>query len=131
MNANAPYYSPCCDVEYLSRQNVVFVTWKQFCAGDAYRNPLRRALEILQNNPHCQYVADTRSGFENEAADTQWLFDFFLPTAAATDCHSIFFIIDQTNSLKEELEGQSAELRKLFRVHFCYSLQDVERILSE
>jgi len=29
----------------------------------------------MKNHNDCQYVADTRDGFENEQADTQWLFD--------------------------------------------------------
>jgi len=122
------YHSQFCDVEYLPELNVVFVTWKQFCSGDDYRAPLLRALDILRAREGCQYVADTRSGFENEAADTRWLFDVFLPQAALTSCRMIVFIIDHAHSLKEELEGQSAELRRFFDVKYCASLEEAAEL---
>ena len=124
------YRSEFCDVNYNGELNIVFVTWKKFCRQDDYRKPLLYALDIMRANDGCQYVADTRTGFENEAADTQWLFDVFLPETANTSCKMIFFIIDKDNSLKEELEGQSAELRKLFEVHYCFGLDEVKSLLE-
>ena len=124
------YSSKFCDVVYDDERNLVLVTWKEMCRDDEYRNPLLYALEIMQKHPGCSYCADTRSGFENEEADTQWLFDVFLPQAAETSCKKTFFIIDRDHSLKEELEGQAVELRKLFDVYYCFGLEDVQRILG-
>ena len=124
------YKSEYSDVTYLEDLNVVFVKWKKFCRQDDYRNPLLYALEIMQKHCGCHYVADTRDGFENEQADTQWLFDVFLPQTALTTCKAFFFIIDNDNSLKEELEGQSVELKKKFDVHYCFGLDEVEAILA-
>ena len=85
----------------------------------------------MKKHDNCHYVADTRDGFENEEADTKWVFDVFLKrTANETSCKAIFFIIDNDNSLKEELEGQSSELSKYFNVHYCFGLDDVKRILE-
>ena len=64
-------------------------------------------------------------------SDTQWVFDVFLPQAAETSCQKIFFIIDDNNTLKEELEGQSAELGKPFDVHYCFGLDDIKQILTK
>jgi len=119
------YRSKFCDVEYLPDLNVVFVTWKEFCSGEDYRKPLLHAVEIMRANEGCQYVADTRSGFENEAADTRWLFEVFLPEAAKTSCKMIIFIIDQDHSLKQELEGQSVKLQRFFDVEYCFSLEEL------
>ena len=124
------YRSEFSDVTYLEDLNVVFVRWKKFCRQDDYRNPLLFALDIMRNHNGCCYVADTRDGFENEQEDTQWLFDVFLPQTALTSCKAFFFIIDNDNTLKEELEGQSVELRKKFDVHYCFSLAEVETILK-
>lgn len=124
------YRSESCDVDYLEDLNVALVKWKRFCRRADYRNPLLHALDIMRRHDGCQYVADTRGGFENEDADTQWLFDEFLPQAAATTCKAIFFIIAHDNRLKEELEGQSVELEKLFAVHYCFGLEEVREILS-
>jgi len=118
-------------VTYLEDLNVVFVKWKKFCRQDDYRKPLLYAIEIMRNHANCHYVADTRNGFENEEADTQWVFDVFLPQTAQTRCKAIFFIIDNDNLLKDELEGQSAELRTQFDVHYCFGLEDVRRIIEE
>jgi len=125
------YSSEFCDVNYLEDLNVVFVKWKKFCRQDDYRNPLLYAIDIMRNHDNCHYVADTRDGFENEEADTQWVFDVFLTQTSLTSCKAIFFIIDNDNSLKEELEGQSAELRKQFDVHYCFSLEEVSTLLDQ
>lgn len=42
----------------------------------------------------------------------------------------IFFIIDKDNRLKEELECQSVELEKLFKVYYCFGLDEVKSLLS-
>ena len=125
------YQSEFCDVSYLDDLNVVFVKWKKFCNQDDYRNPLLWALDIMRNHTGCHYVADTRDGFENEQDDTQWLFDVFLPQTAQTTCKVFFFIIDSDNNLKEELEGQSFELRKKFDVHYCFGLDGVKSVLKQ
>jgi len=124
------YRSEYCDVEYLEDLNVVFVKWKKFCRQDNYRNPLLYAIDIMRTHSGCNYVADTRDGFENEQADTQWVFDVFLPQTASTTCKAVFFIIDNVNNLKEELEGQSIELRKMFDVHYCFGLAEVKTVLN-
>jgi hypothetical protein len=123
--------SAYCDVDYLTDMNVVLVKWKKFCRQDEYRAPLRMALEIMQQHPGCQYIADTRDGFENDPLDTEWLLDTFLPQAAKTSCRMVFFIIASDNRLKDELEGQSIELGKLFAVHYCFDLDEVREILSQ
>ena len=123
------YQSEFCDVTYLDDLNVVFVKWKKFCCQDDYRNPLLYAIDIMRNHDGCNYVADTRDGFENEQDDTQWVFDVFLPQTALASCKAIFFIIDNDNKLKEELEGQSVELRKKFDVYYCFGLNEVESIM--
>ena len=125
------YKSEFSDVSYLEDLNVVLVKWKKFCRQDDYRNPLLYALDIMKNHNNCHYVADTRDGFENDQADTQWLFDVFFPQTALTTCKAIFFIIDDDNKLKEELEGQSAELKKKFDVYYCFGLDEIESILKQ
>jgi len=124
------FQSEFSDVTYLEDLNVVFVKWKKFCRENDYRNPLLYALDIMKTHTGCHYVADTRDGFENEEADTQWVFDVFIPQTALTTCKAIFFIIDNDNRLKEELEGQSAQLKKQFNVHYCFGLDEVKHILE-
>ena len=125
------YKSEFSEVTYLKDLNVVFVKWKKFCNQDNYRKPLLYALDIMRNHTDCHYVADTRDGFENEPADTQWVFNYFLPQAALTTCKAIFFIINNDNKLKEELEGQAVELRKHFNVHYCFEFDNIKSILDK
>lgn len=124
------FQSEFCEVNYNNELNIVFVKWKKFCRQDDYRNPLLCALDIMKNHNGCNYVADTRDGFENEQDDTQWLFDVFLSQAALTSCKKIVFIINEDNNLKEELERQSTELKKLFDVHYCFGMDEVKEILK-
>ncbi len=123
------FQSEFCDVTYLPNINVVYVTWKKFCRGKDYQEPLLYAIEIMKSHENCHYVADTRNGFENEEADTLWVFNEFIPRAASTGCKYIFFIIRPDNNLKEELEGQSVELKKIFQVVACFNLEEVKEIL--
>jgi len=123
------YKSDFCDVDYNEELNIVFVKWKKFCNQDNYRKPLLVALDIMKNNNNCNYVADTIEGFENEKADTEWLFNEYLPKVKLTSCKKIFFIINKDNRLKEELEGQAVELKKLFDVIYCFGLDEVRTIL--
>ena len=124
------YQSEFSEVSYLEDLNVAFVKWKKFCRQNDYRNPLLYALDIMKNNNNCQYAADTRNGFENEPADIQWVSDVFLKQAALTTCKAIFFIIDNDNKLKEELEKHSDVLSKQFDVYYCFGLEDVKNIID-
>ena len=125
------YQSEFCEVSYNEELNLAFVIWKKFCRGNDYTDPLCYALALMKDHSGCNYCADTRNGFENEEADTQWVFDVFLPQAAETSCKKIFFITDDNNTLKEELEGQSTELGKQFDVHYCFGLECVKKILTK
>ena len=118
------YSSRYCDVKYEKDYNVVFVTWKEFCSMDDYRKPLKYALEIIKEHK-CDYVADTRNGFENIDEDTAWVADYFMPKAALLGCECIYFIIDEDNSLKEELEGQAADSEDVIAFKYIYDLSEV------
>ena len=118
------YLSEYCDVKYEENYNVVLVKWKKFCCKDDYRKPLEYALSIIKKYK-CDYVADTRTGFENIPEDTKWVADCFIPKAVEYGCKCIYFIIDKDNSLKEELEGQEADSSDLIGFKYIYELNDV------
>ena len=84
------YKSEFCDVKYDEHNNIVIVKWKKFCSGENYRKPLRYALEIMKKYDNCNYVADTRDGFENDPEDTKWLFDVFIKEGYEAGCKYIF-----------------------------------------
>lgn len=111
------YFSEFCDVSYNSDNNVVFVKWKKFCCLEDYRKPLEFALEIIKKY-RCDYVADTRNGFENIPEDNKWVADYFMPTAAEYGCRCIYFIIDEDNSLKDELEGQENDSKSIIQFKY-------------
>lgn len=121
------YQTEYCKVSYLEEYNVVFVEWKKFCRGEDYRRPLEYALEIIKNNAGCNYVADTRNGFENEPEDTKWVADVFMPTASIYGCRCIYFIIDKENSLKEELEGQESDSKDKLEFRYIYDLSEMDK----
>jgi hypothetical protein len=125
------YQTEFAKVEYLETVNLVLVTWKKFCSEDDYRDVLKEAIRIISSNPGCNYVADTRTGFENEVEDAKWVFDVFAPSAHAAGCRHIFFIIDRDNSLKDELEGQSLELKRYFSVNACFDIDEVKSVIDK
>ena len=61
-------------------------------------------------------------GFENITEDTQWMADHFMPMAVEYGCKCIYFIIDENNSLKEELEGQASDSSDKIEFRYIYSL---------
>ncbi len=120
------YNSMYCEVSYDEQYNVVFVKWKSYCELDDYRAPLLYALEIIKSHDGCNYVADTRSGFEDNPADTLWVADYFMPKAAEYGCQNIFFIIDENNTLREELEGQAQASADVIQFHYIYDLSELK-----
>ena len=119
------YNSPFCDVEYMPEYNCVLVTWKSFCCGDDYRTPLIHAAELIKAHKDCVYVADTRSGFEDADEDTVWVKKVWARMAYDAGCRFIYFIIDRSNSLKDELDGQTDELAKYFTVRSIYDISEI------
>lgn len=119
------YSTKYCEVSYLAQYNVVFVKWKAYCEAEDYRAPLLYALEIIREHEGCNYVADTRSGFVDAPADTLWVADYFMPKAAEYGCKTIFFIINENNELKDELEGQATDSADIMEFCYIYDLSEL------
>ena len=119
------YLSECSDVFYLEDKNVVLVHWKKYCELEQYRKPLEAALQTIREHSGCNYVADTRDGFEDNPLDTKWVADYFMPKAKEYGCRVIYFIIDRDNSLKEELEGQEKDSETLLEFRYIYGIEEV------
>lgn len=118
------YNSEFCEVSYNSEYNVVFVKWKKFCKIDEYRSPLLYALEIIKEY-NCNYVADTRNGFEDDPEDTIWIKNHFIPKAVEYGCKTIYFIIDKDNSLANDLKGQEEDSKDKIKFKYIYNLADI------
>lgn len=114
-----------CDVFYVENKNVVLVHWKKYCELEQYRMPLECALKVIKEHPGCNYVADTRDGFEDNPLDTKWVAEYFMPKAKEYGCKIIYFIIDKNNSLKEELEGQEKDSSALLEFRYIYGIEEV------
>ena len=119
------YLSECSGVFYLEDKNVVLVHWKKYCELEQYRKPLEAALQTIKEHSGCNYVADTRDGFEDNPLDTKWVADYFMPKAKEYGCRVIYFIIDRDNSLKEELEGQEKDSASLLEFRYIYGIEEV------
>ncbi len=119
------YLSEYSDVFYVEDKNVVLVHWKKYCEHEQYRKPLECALKVIKENQGCNYVADTRDGFEDNPLDTKWVADYFMPKAKEYGCQIIYFIIDSNNSLKEELEGQEKDSSALLEFRYIFDIAEV------
>ena len=51
-----------------------------------------------------------------------------MPTAVEYGCKCIYFIIDENNSLKEELEGQASDSSDKIEFRYIYSLEEIAKI---
>lgn len=124
-NCEEIYLSDTNDVYYVADKNVVLVHWKKYCELEKYRAPLESALQVIREHKGCNYVADTRDGFEDNPLDTRWVADYFMPKAKEYGCEIIYFIIDKDNSLKEELEGQEKDSSSLLEFRYIYALDEI------
>ena len=121
------YLSEQADVFYIASKNVVLVHWKKYCELERYREPLMKALEVIREHEGCEYVADTRDGFEDNPLDTKWVAEYFMPKAKEYGCSTIFFIIDKGNSLKEELERQEKDSSSILEFRYIYGIDEIRR----
>ena len=119
------FLSEFSDVFYIRDKNVVLVHWKKYCELEQYRIPLEHALNVIKEHDGCNYVADTRDGFEDNPLDTKWVAEYFMPKAKEYGCCIIYFIIDDDNSLREELEGQEKDSAQLLEFRYIYGLDEV------
>lgn len=118
------FTSRYCDVSYNEEYHVVYVVWKSFCRNEDYRKPLEYALDIIKNKK-CNYVADTRNGFEDTPEDTKWVADIFMPKAVEYGCKYNYFLIDENNLLKDELEGQEHNSQRIINFRYIYKLSEI------
>ena len=125
MKYKTVYLSEFSDVFYVVEKNVVLVHWKKYCELEQYRTPLENALKVIKDHSGCNYVADTRDGFEDNPRDTEWVAGYFMPKAKEYGCQIIYFIIDKSNSLKEELEGQEKDSSKLLEFRYIYGMDEI------
>ena len=124
-NVEEIYLSDYSDVYYVADKNVVLVHWKKYCELEEYRAPLEAALKVIREHDGCDYVADTRDGFEDNPLDTKWVAEYFMPHAREYGCRIIYFIIDKANSLKDELECQEKDSSSLLKFSYIYGLNDL------
>lgn len=103
-------------VDYINKDNVVLLTWKEKCSYDDYRNVTLAALSGLQKNLLSNLVVDARNGFEDEVEDVEWGFNILLPAMSKTTCKAVVFIMETVNNIEEEMDMWTSEFMKYFRV---------------
>ena len=112
------YLSIYCDVFYVADKNVVLVHWKKYCELEQYREPLMKALQVINAHRGCNYVADTRDGFEDNPLDTKWVAEYFMPKAKEYGCSIIYFIIDKDNmDFVENIKVLDSLYKRLDEIH--------------
>ena len=79
--------------------------WKKNCELEQYRIPLENALKVIKDHTACNYVADTREGFEDNPFDTKWVAEYFMPNAKKNGSWFIYFINDEKTPSKRNLKG--------------------------
>ena len=124
------YNSEFCEVNYLERENVVFLTWKKFCCLDDYRKPVLYALELLRNHKNSNFICDARNGFEDIEEDVKWDFEFFIPEMSKAGCKKVIFILDEINPIEGEIDMFAEEFKKYFIFDRTTSLGEALEIIN-
>lgn len=117
MNTKIEFDSEFCNVKYIGKDNIVFLTWKKFCCLDDYRKPTTFALDLLKRYTNNNFVIDARNGFEDNQSDVEWGFSFLLPEMANTDCKYIVLIMNEVTEIEEEMDMWTKEFKKYFIVN--------------
>lgn len=118
-----PYHTKYCNIQHLKADNALLCQWKHFCKGDDYRNPLLYALEEIREHKISTWITDTKSGFENEKADTKWLVEVFMPLMKESSVDKIIFVIAKDSPLMDEIKGQEMALSGFFEVELLETLE--------
>jgi quinol monooxygenase YgiN len=124
MNSKLEFDSQFCNVKYIEKDNIVFLTWKKFCCFEDYRKPTYFALELLKQFQDSNFVVDARNGFEDAKEDVEWGFSILLPEMAKTDCKYVVFIMNEIKNIEEEIDMWTKEFGKYFGVCRTTSLED-------
>jgi len=104
------------NVRFDKENNVVVITWKQFCCDDDYRKPTTFALDLLDLYLGSNLVVDARNGFEDKESDVKWGFSFLLPAMSKTGCKKVGFIMETENTIETEMDMWTLEFGKYFAV---------------
>lgn len=131
MKKEISFDSEFCHVEYIEKDNVVFLAWKKFARIDDYRKPALFALEVLKSNPDSNFVVDARNGFEDDPADVDWGFTELLPGMAKTDCRFIVFIMEKVSPIEGEMDMWTLEFSKYFTVLKVESYEEAIREIKD
>ena len=104
------------NVKFDNENNVVVITWKQFCCYDDYRKPTTFALDLLNIYTGSNLIVDARNGFEDNEDDVEWGFHFLLPAMSKTGCKKVGFIMETENTIETEMDMWTLEFGKYFAV---------------
>lgn len=121
--------SKFCNVQYKSKDNVVFLTWKQYCHLDDYRTPTMFAADLLKAHAGSNFVIDARNGFEDDKADVAWGFATLLPYMSQSDCKYCIFIMNKVSDLEGEIDLWTKEFMKYFTVKQVLSYEEAIGII--
>lgn len=102
--------------EYISKDNVVFHTWKKEAHFDDYRKPVEASLGMLREHENSVFIVDARNGFEDVKEDVEWGFNYFLPELKKTGCKTWGFILPKVSDIEGEIDLWTKEIEKNFRV---------------
>ena len=130
MDSKIEFDSEFCNVKYIKKDNIAFITWKKFCYLDDYRKATMFALVLTKQYPNSNFVIDARNGFEDDKADVEWGFSFLLPEIAKTDCKYVVFIMNEVNEIEEEMDMWTKEFKKYFVVKKVENYSEAIKFIS-
>ena len=124
MDSKIEFDSEFCNVKYIKKDNIAFITWKKFCYLDDYRKATMFALVLTKQYPNSNFVIDARNGFEDDKADVEWGFSVLLPDMAKSDCKKCIFIMNDTSDIEGEIDMWTREFMKYFEVKKVFSYDE-------
>ncbi|MGL4774386.1 MAG: hypothetical protein ACRC2K_12535 [Clostridium sp.] len=125
------FESEYCRVEYIERDNIVFLVWKKFCSFENYRKPTMFAANLLKYYKNSNFIVDARNGFEDDAEDVEWGFSVLLPFMAESDCKKCIFIMNEVSNIDDEIDMWTKEFMKYFKVEKVLSYDEGIKLIEK
>ncbi|BBF43558.1 hypothetical protein lbkm_2246 [Lachnospiraceae bacterium KM106-2] len=112
-------------VDYIKKDNIVFLVWKREAHYDNYREPATFALMLLKKYEHSNFLFDARNGFEDVESDVEWGMSFLLPEMKKAGCMQVGFILNEVNDIEDEMDMWTKAFKQYFQVHRDISYEKV------
>lgn len=115
-----------CKINYNEKLKAVIMKWDRMSFGEDYRELMIEAKNISERKLNSNIIIDLTEGFENEVEDTEWVFKEFINTISDVNAKGVFFVLNERNPLKEEINNGTNKWTKHSKIYYTPSVEKIK-----